>query len=100
MTRHGDWIWESREATTREDGTGCFALVGGYEVCVRDTAGRPVTGGTVIAESPDDLAAKVTAMLDSFSRRWNTSTEDDKQRAYRVAAITARRLGWATSIRP
>ena len=89
--------WQSRPATSADDGTGFFAVVGGYDVIVRDAVGAPVTGGMFVAGSKDELATTVTAMLERFEVRWLALTEDERREAYRIAAQTATDLGWTLS---
>lgn len=89
--------WEWRLATSRDDGTGFFTVVGGYDVIVRERmTGRPVTGATIIAGSESELQTRVAAMLTRFESQWLAQTANERERNMKIAAMTASRNGWGS----
>ena len=91
------FTWKARPATSQDDGTGFFTVVGGYDVIVY-WKGRPVTGGVIYAGSTRELARRVTPMLTRFAKQFGTFTPAQRTRTLRIAAQTAKDRGWSRAI--
>ena len=85
--------WESRPATSTDDGTGLF---GGYDVLVRERkTGRPIIGIMVVTESKRELRRTMRTILGRFARNWLARSPVERTTHMRRAALVARQCGWS-----